>query len=110
MLEADTATTDDRARVVTTATLKAADALHIGKATLGRILGLSPASVSRLAPGWPLRRGSKPYELARLLLRGYRWLAGTRGGDRGLGREGLESENGAPGGRRTDGTLNTTGL
>src|SRR3546814_13360186 len=101
MLEADTATTDDRARVVTTATLKAADALHIGKATLGRILGLSPASVSRLASGSPLRRGSKPYELALLLLRVYRSLDAIMGGDRGLAREWLEAENRAPGGRPT---------
>ena len=55
MATPDTVTADDRARVVTAAALKAADALQINKATLGRILGLSPASVSRLAAGGELR-------------------------------------------------------
>ena len=46
-----TANDEDRARVVTTGVLKAANALQISRTLLGRILGLSPASVTRLAAG-----------------------------------------------------------
>ncbi|HEY9567073.1 MAG TPA: MbcA/ParS/Xre antitoxin family protein, partial [Thalassobaculum sp.] len=67
-------------------------------------------SVSRLASGSPLRRGSKPYELALLLLRVYRSLDAIMGGDRGLAREWLESENRALGGRPIDRILTITGL
>lgn len=98
MANPQTATTDDRARVVTTAALKAADALQISKTTFGRILGLSPASVSRLASGGELRPGTKPYELALLLLRLYRALDAIMGGDRGLAREWLAADNRALGG------------
>lgn len=110
MLIAEPATTDDRARVVTSAALKAAEALQITKTTLGRILGLSPASVSRLAAGSPLRPGSKPYELALLLLRLYRSLDAIMGGDRALAREWLESDNRALGGRPIDRLVTITGL
>ena len=69
MAAPEAVTADDRARVVTAAALKAAEALQISKTTLGRILGLSPASVTRLASGTELRPDTKPYELALLLLR-----------------------------------------
>lgn len=110
MLNAATASIEDRARVVTTAALRAADALQISKTTLGRILGLSPASISRLAGGSPLRPGSKPYELALLLLRVYRSLDSIMGGDRALAREWLESDNCVLGGRPIDRLVSITGL
>ena len=110
MATPDTVTADDRARVVTAAALKAADALQINKATLGRILGLSPASVSRLAAGGELRPDTKSYELALLLLRVYRSLDSIMGGDRTLAREWLTSENRAIGGRQIDRIATIVGL
>ena len=104
------ATTDDRARVVTTAALRAADAWQISKATLGRILGLSPASVSRLASGGELRPGTKPYELALLLLRLYRSLDSIMGGDRELARQWLSAHNRALGGRPIERITTIVGL
>lgn len=106
----DSVTADDRARVVTAAALKAADALQINKATLARILGLSPASVSRLAAGGELRPGTKSYELALLLLRLYRSLDSIMGGDRVLAREWLASDNRAVGGRPIDRIATIMGL
>lgn len=110
MATPETATMDDRARVVTTAALKAASALQINKTTLGRILGLSPASVSRLASGGELRPDTKPYELALLLLRLYRSLDSIMGGDRALASEWLASDNRAIGGRPIDRMATIIGL
>lgn len=110
MLNPVTATQGDRARIVTTAVLKAADALRINKTTLGQILGLSPASVSRLAVGGELRPGSKSYELALLLLRLYRSLDSIMGGDRALAREWLGADNRALGGRPIERITTIIGL
>jgi len=106
----EAASQDDRARIVTTAVLKAAEALHISKTVLGRILGLSPASITRLAGGGDLRPGSKPYELGLLLLRLYRSLDAIMGGDRSLAREWLAADNRALGGRPIDRIITITGL
>ena len=110
MIAPKPATDDDRARVVTTAVLKAAEALNIGKSALGRILGLSPASVTRLGAGGQLRPGSKSYELALLLLRLYRSLDSIMGGDRALAREWMAAENRALGGRPIDRIASIVGL
>ena len=42
---------DRRAAVLTTATVRAADLLGLTNATLARVLGLSPASVTRMSRG-----------------------------------------------------------
>ena len=101
---------DERARVVTTAVLRAAESWRLGKTTLGRILGLSPASVSRLSAGGGLRPGTKPYELGLLLLRLYRSLDTIMGGDRDLAREWLGAHNRALGGRPVDRITTIVGL
>lgn len=110
MTPPEPATVDDKARVVTTAVLRAAVALHISKTVLGRVLGLSPASVTRLSAGGELRPGSKPYELALLLLRVYRSLDAIMGGDRALAREWLASENRAFDGRPIERITTIMGL
>lgn len=110
MASPERATADDKARVVTTAVLRAAEALHISKTVLGRVLGLSPASVTRLASGGELRPGSKAYELALLLLRVYRSLDAIMGGDRSLAREWLASHNRALDGRPIERITTITGL
>lgn len=110
MADPERAAADHRARVVTTAVLKAAEALHISKTVLGRVLGISPASVTRLSAGGELRPGSKAYELALLMLRVYRSLDAIMGGDRVLAREWLASDNRALDGRPIERITSITGL
>ena len=86
--------------VVTKAVLRAAGRLGISNRTLGRIIGLSEASVSRMGSGsYVVAPGEKPFELAVLLLRLYRSLDAIASGDDGVARAWLDEENAALGGR-----------
>jgi len=68
--------------VLTTATVRAADFLGLSSGDLARVLGLSPASVSRMRQGnFLLDRDSKAFELAQLLVRLFRSLDSIVGGD-----------------------------
>jgi hypothetical protein len=59
--------------VLTRATLRAAALLGLNNAALARVVGLSESQVSRMAKGEKaLQIGSKPAELATLLVRVYR--------------------------------------
>ncbi len=61
--------------VLTKATLRAAALLGLNNATLARIVGVSESHVSRMAKGErELEIGTKPAELATLLVRVYRSL------------------------------------
>lgn len=63
------------AAVLTKATLRAADLLGLTNAALARVVGVSESTVSRMAAGdRQLEVGSKPAELAALLVRVYRSL------------------------------------
>jgi len=63
------------AAVVTKAALRIAALLAIPQKSLARIVGLSEASVSRMAAGtFTLAAGDKPFELAVLFIRFYRAL------------------------------------
>lgn len=65
----------DRAAVLTRAVLRAAEALGLSNAVLARVIGVSPATVSRMSRGdYRLREGSKEWELAALLVRLFRGL------------------------------------
>jgi len=65
----------DRDAILTKAVTRAADQLGLSKATLGRVLGLSQATVTRLYQGsYLLTPASKPGELALLLVRLFRSL------------------------------------
>ena len=69
-----------RAQVVTDAVLEASRQLGINQGQLGQILGVSPASVSRLASGErQIALGAKEYEFAVLLIRLYRSLSSILG-------------------------------
>lgn len=71
MLEMQT----DEARVVQKAVLRASEELQFSKSFLGQILGLSPATVTRMFQGgFELNERSKEYESAVLVLRLYRAL------------------------------------
>lgn len=61
--------------VLTKATLRSAGFLGLSNAVLAKAVGLSEASISRMANGAKaLEAGSKPAELAALLIRVYRSL------------------------------------
>mgnify|MGYP006154073863 CR=1 FL=1 len=92
----------DPAAVLAKAVTRAADHLGLSKATLGRVLGLSQATVTRLYQGqYRLDPDGKPGELALLLLRLFRsldsivgsteaaraWLASDNAGLNGVPRE-----------------------
>lgn len=70
------------AAVLTKATLRAAGLLGLTHATLARVVGLSESQISRMAKGdKTLDMGSKPAELATLLVRVYRSLDALVGND-----------------------------
>ena len=83
--------------VVTKAALRAAGLLGVSNKVLGRIIGLSEASVSRMGSGaYTLTPGEKPFELAVLFVRFYRALDARRAWRRrGGARVGGEPQYGA---------------
>ena len=65
----------ERRRVLTGATLKAADLLEIPQTSLAKLLGISAPQVSRMRQGaYLLDESRKEWELAALFLRMYRAL------------------------------------
>ena len=95
--ETNTATTAaraDRAAVLSKAVLRAARLLELPSGALARILGVSEASVSRLASGArTIDPASKEGELALLLIRVYRSLDALVGGDAAQRKAWMESPN-----------------
>jgi hypothetical protein len=89
--------------VLTTATIRAADFLGLSSGDLARVLGLSPASVTRMRQGsFQLDRASKAFELAQLLVRLFRSLDSIVGGDGVSLRSWMVSDNAALGRRPVD--------
>jgi hypothetical protein len=84
-MQPDHRTTPSRASdsaLVTKAMTRAADKLRINSKTLAGVIGVSEATVSRMKNGrHALEAGSKPFELAVLLVRLYRSLDALIGGD-----------------------------
>lgn len=81
-------------RVVTEAAIRAADLLGISQAKLGRVIGVSAPSVTRLARGdTHLREGEKAYQLALQFIRLFRSLDSLVGGNTTQARDWLNSEN-----------------
>jgi len=75
------------------------------------VLGLSPATASRLTAGtWQLPEGSKPWELAVAFVRLYRSLAAITGGQTQAMRDWLNSDNDALGGAPAHRILSAEGL
>ncbi len=101
----------DAPRVLTKALLRAASLLDIAPAALARIVGISEASVSRLASGTrQVTPDSKEGELALLLLRVYRSLDALVGGDDGQRRAWMQSPNRALNGKPADLIRSAEGL
>src|SRR5262245_61163612 len=67
--------------VLCKATLRAAARLGINQTALSRVVGLSPASISRLASGQPIELREKRRECALMLVRVFRSLDALMGGD-----------------------------
>jgi transcriptional regulator with XRE-family HTH domain len=85
--------TRDEAAVLTRAVSRAADLLGLTQRELGAVLGVSPASLSRLARGRLIRPETKEGELAILFLRVFRGLDGLLGGDAEACRHWLRAHN-----------------
>ncbi|WP_296583353.1 antitoxin Xre/MbcA/ParS toxin-binding domain-containing protein [Xanthobacter sp.] len=80
--------------VLTKALLRAADRLGVTGATLAAVIGLSPASLTRMKKGeFALESGTKPFELAILFVRLFRSLDAIAGGDERIARAWLASPN-----------------
>jgi transcriptional regulator with XRE-family HTH domain len=79
--------------VVTKATRRAAASLGLSQKELARVIGVSEATVSRLAGGKLLDARSKEGELALLLVRVFRSLDALVGGDDDKARAWLDAPN-----------------
>jgi len=88
-----------RPALVTKAALRAAARLEVSHKALGRMLGLSEATVSRMAAGaYLLAEDAKPFELATLFVRVFRSLDAVVSGDQHVAATWLRAENTALGG------------
>jgi transcriptional regulator with XRE-family HTH domain len=89
----------DAARVLSRATVRAARLLDLAQADLAAVIGVSAATLSRLASGRKvLEPGSKPWQLAALFVRLFRSLDAIVGSDDAAARAWLRSDNQALGG------------
>jgi transcriptional regulator with XRE-family HTH domain len=82
-----------RPAVLTKATLRAAERLGLTQRVLCAVLGVSPASLSRLGRSRTIDPQSKEGELATLFVRLYRGLDTLVGGSDDKARAWLEAEN-----------------
>jgi len=101
----------ERSAVVSKAVARAAELLGLTNAALARTIGVSEATASRLRAGrYTLEPGSKPYELALLLVRLFRSLDAVVGGDAASLRSWMVAANHALGGVPRDLVQSATGL
>jgi Protein of unknown function (DUF2384) len=85
--------------VVSRAALRAAARLGLSNKVLGRIVGLSEATISRMGSGsYTLSPGDKAFDLAVLFIRLFRALDAIAGGDEAVANAWLKNENLALGG------------
>jgi transcriptional regulator with XRE-family HTH domain len=97
--------------VLTKAAVRAADRLGLSGRQLADIVGVSEATVSRWKRGESLLEpGSKPFELAALLVRTYRSLDAITGGDEGVARRWLTAPNTALAARPIERMVQVQGL
>ncbi len=105
----------DRGAALSKAVLRTAEILGLTGAELAQVIGLSPASVSRMRAGLVLQPNDKSFELGALLVRVFRSLDAILGGDADAERIWLRSENVALGGvpaermKRIDGLVQVLG-
>ncbi len=105
--EADT----DRGAVLTKAAVRAAERLGLSARALAAATGLSEATVSRMKRGrYVLEDGSKPFELAALLVRLFRSLDAIAGGEDEVVRAWMKNPNAALGGAPVERIVTVSGL
>jgi transcriptional regulator with XRE-family HTH domain len=98
-------------RVLTGAVLRAATLLELNQARVAEILGVSPATVSRMASGaYSLDSGKKEWELAALFVRLFRSLDSLVGSNDSAARAWLNSANRALGEKPVDLIRSAEGL
>ncbi len=103
-------TRQDAAEVLSKAVARAAERLAIPRNLLGRILGLSPATISRLCAGrYRLDPQRKEWEFALLFVRVFRALDAIVGSE-SAARQWLQSDNRGLSGRPLDLIRSTEGL
>jgi len=83
----------DSAAVLTRATLRAAEKLGLSQRDLAKLLGVSPASMSRMSRGRAIDPLTKEGELALLFLRLFRSLDALVGGDEVAARAWFHARN-----------------
>jgi plasmid maintenance system antidote protein VapI len=97
--------------VVSKAVVRAAQAVGLRQLELAGILGISPASASRLIAGqYLLQPEGKPFELALLLIRVFRSLSGVLGDQTEQACAWMRVENRALGGVPAQLVATATGL
>ncbi|QID18204.1 DUF2384 domain-containing protein [Nitrogeniibacter mangrovi] len=100
----------DARQVLSKAVARAAERLGISRTVFGRVLGISPATVSRLHGGaYVLDPARKEWEFALLLVRAFRSLDSIVG-EEGTARKWMASDNRALGGRPIDLIVSAEGL
>lgn len=100
----------ESAAVLSKAVARAAERLEISRALLARVLGLSPATITRLYGGeYQLDQNRKEWEFALLFVRAFRSLDSIVG-DEATARKWLNSENRGLNGRPIELIRNTEGL
>ena len=101
----------DRGAVLTKGALRAAERLGLSGRQLAEIVGVSEATVSRLKRGEAmLEDGSKPFQLAALLVRIFRSLDAITGGDEAVARAWLTAPNTALAARPLERIVTVQGL
>ncbi len=99
------------AQVVTKAAVAAAERLGLSARGLAAVIGVSEASVSRMKRlDHHLEKGTKPFELALLLIRLFRSLDAVTGGDEGVAKSWMRNPNTMLGGKPADKIATVTGL
>lgn len=99
------------AAVLTKAVTNAARLWGLSNETLGRIIGVSGPTASRLRAGsWYLERGTKPFELSQYLVRLFRSLDALMGSDDKASISWLKTRNLDLDGRPIDLILTVKGL
>ena len=98
-------------QVVTKATVAAAERLGLSARGLAAVIGVSEASVSRMKRlEHHLEKGTKPFELALLLIRLFRSLDAITGGDEGVAKDWMRNPNSMLGGKPAERIATVTGL
>lgn len=97
--------------MLTKAVLNAAERLGLTARALSRVIGVSEPTISRMKKmDFVLGEGSKPYELAVLLVRVFRSLDAITGGDEWVARVWLLGSNTALGGTPAEKIITIAGL